>query len=102
MTKILVIEDESLILENLIGILEMEGYKVRGATNGREGLEMALEFFPSLIICDIMMPEMNGYDVLMELHNYPDMVLVPFIFLTARASRVDIRRGMSLGADDYL
>src|SRR5258706_9777907 len=102
MTKILIIEDEAQILENVIEILEMESFHVRGAANGRRGLEIATEFVPDLIICDIMMPEVNGYDVLMELQNSPELSVIPFIFLTARASRVDIRKGMSLGADDYL
>src|SRR5690242_2364386 len=102
MTKILVIEDEALILENVVEILEMEGFEVKGAPNGKLGLQVAAQFVPDLIICDIMMPEVNGYDVLMELNSSPELSVIPFIFLTARASRVDIRKGMTLGADDYL
>jgi len=103
MTKILVIEDEEPILENVQEILSLENYEIRAASNGEQGLDIAFEFLPDLIICDIMMPPgINGYDVLMEIRNHAETSLIPFIFLTARTTRADMRRGMDLGADDYL
>jgi len=102
MPKILVIEDEAHILENIVETLDMEGFTVRGASDGHKGIEIAREFFPELIICDIMMPEINGYGVLLELRGYPPTARVPFIFLTALAEKEDMRKGMELGADDYL
>src|SRR5258708_15048488 len=102
MTRILVIEDEEFNLENIMEILAMEDFEVQGARNGKAGVELALQFMPDLIVCDVAMPEMNGYDVLIELRNKEQMATVPFIFLTAKASRSDLRKGMDLGADDYL
>jgi two-component system, sensor histidine kinase and response regulator len=100
--KILVIEDEKLILENIIETLELEGFEAVGAGNGLAGLEKAHKFMPDLIVCDIMMPEMDGYGVLLELRSHPRMSLIPFIFLTARSERADFRYGMEIGADDYI
>lgn len=100
--KVLVIEDERHVLKNTLDILTMEGFDAQGAENGRNGVELALKYRPDLIICDIAMPEMNGYEVLMEMRQNSVTALVPFIFLTARTERSDIRRGMNLGADDYL
>ncbi|MBZ0280119.1 MAG: response regulator [Anaerolineae bacterium] len=102
MPRILVIEDESTILENIVETLTLEDFDVRGAANGRIGVQIAIEYLPELIICDIMMPEMNGYDVLLELRGNRQTAKVPFIFLTAKAEREDMRKGMELGADDYL
>lgn len=102
MSKILVIEDEPTILENIVETLDLEGFEVRGAGNGQAGIQIAREYLPELIICDIMMPEINGYGVLMELRNNHQTAQVPFIFLTAKAERDDMRKGMELGADDYL
>ena len=102
MKKILVIEDEADILENLCELLETEGYLVEGACNGKEGVEYALRQTPDLIISDLMMPEMDGQEVLRIVRSNPETRLVPFIFLTARADKVDIREGMNRGADDYL
>src|SRR5688572_32163520 len=102
MTRILVIEDENAILENVMEILEMEGFKVSGAKNGREGVQTAFQVQPDLIICDIMMPELDGYQVFMELQSDPATSMTPFIFLTAKADYKDFRHGMELGADDYL
>lgn len=90
------------MLQNTLEMLKLEGYQVRGASNGREGIACAQEYRPDLIICDIMMPEMNGYEVLAALRDHPTTALTPFIFLTARTDRRDVRRGMNLGADDYL
>ena len=102
MSKVLVIEDDGPILENILEILHLEKYEVRGANNGVEGLKAVKEFQPDLILCDIMMPEMDGYSVLLHLHDSPRAMNIPFVFLTARTSRSDMRRGMNLGADDYL
>lgn len=102
MAKILVIEDEPAIRENVIETLELEGFQVIGAENGRAGVSAARSHLPNLIICDIMMPELNGYGVLHELRSDAATANIPFMFLTARADRADMRRGMELGADDYL
>lgn len=102
MNKILVIEDVHYLRSDIVEILKYEGYDVRGAENGRVGIEVAQEFIPDLIVCDIMMPEMNGYDVLKTLRADPQMTMIPFIFLTAKTDRSDIREGMNQGAEDYL
>jgi anti-anti-sigma factor len=102
MTTILAIEDEAKILDNLQDILELEGFEVLTAANGKVGVELARRHRPDLIICDVSMPELNGYDVLVALRQDATTIEIPFIFLTANASRADFRKGMSLGADDYL
>ena len=102
MTKILVIEDETPIRENVMEILELEGFEVFGAADGRRGLELAERIKPDLIICDITMPELDGYEVLVEIRRIESIAAVPFIFLTARTDRPFVRHGMELGADDYL
>lgn len=102
MQRILVIEDEHSILENVVETLEMENFEVRGAPNGRLGVEIAKAYLPDLILCDIMMPKLNGYGVLLELRQDPNTANIPFVFLTAKAERADMRKGMELGADDYL
>lgn len=102
MTKILLIEDNDDIRENVVEILELSGFEVYAANNGRQGVELALKHKPDIILCDIMMPEMDGYGVLETLNTHPDSKATPFIFLTAKAERLDIRKGMELGADDYL
>jgi DNA-binding response OmpR family regulator len=102
MTKILTIEDETNVRDNILELLAAENYEAIGATNGNEGVRLALEVKPDLIICDIMMPEMDGYDVLSELRQHPDLATVPFIFLTAKGEREDQRLGMELGADDFV
>jgi DNA-binding response OmpR family regulator len=101
-TVILVIEDQAKIRDNILETLEMEGYRIHGARNGMTGVQLARAHHPDLIICDIMMPGMDGYTVLMELQNDPATTTIPFIFLTARADRESQRQGMELGADDYL
>lgn len=90
------------ILENTTELLELSHYKVYTAENGRTGVERALECKPDLILCDIMMPELDGYGVLHMIQMNPELQHTPFIFLTARAELNDIRKGMALGADDYL
>lgn len=100
--KILVIEDDLNIQSNLAEWLEFEGFSVATASDGRQGIQKALEFLPNLIISDISMPEMNGYDVIETLHTYPQLAGIPFIFLTALTDKSFVRVGMELGADDYL
>lgn len=102
MKKILVIEDTANVRENICEILETENYEVHGAENGKLGMEMALNIQPDLVLCDIMMPEMDGYEVLKALRKNVVTSTVPFIFLTAKNTRQDQRLGMELGADDYI
>lgn len=102
MKKILLIEDNNEIRENTAEILAMANYEVFTAENGKSGVESALKERPDLIICDIMMPVLDGYGVLHMLHKNPDIQQTPFIFLTAKAERSDVRKGMELGADDYI
>ena len=102
MTTVLVIEDEIPILENIIEILEFHRFDVIGVANGLEGVALARKNLPDLIICDIMMPMLDGYGVLLQLSTDPLTASIPFIFLTAKISRADMRRGMELGADDYI
>jgi CRP-like cAMP-binding protein/ActR/RegA family two-component response regulator len=100
--KVLIIEDNDDIRENVIEILELAGYTVASANNGKEGVEQAFKDTPDIILCDIMMPEMDGYGVLYLLSKRPETIAVPFIFLTAKAEHFDRRKGMEMGADDYL
>ena len=100
--KILLIEDNKEIRENICEILELDGFEVSTAENGKIGLEIALEEIPDLIVCDIMMPVMDGYTVLYFLSKEEKTADIPFIFLTAKAERVDLRKGMEMGADDYI
>ena len=102
MTRILVIEDELFVRENIVELLEAEDFEVFSTENGILGILWAQDNRPDLVICDVMMPEMNGYDVLAEMRELPETVLTPFIFLTAMADKGDIRHAMELGADDYL
>ena len=102
MKKILVIEDELSTGENLCEILEMEGYQPVLATDGRKGLELAKTELPQLILCDVMMPELDGHGVLEGIREAIATRGIPFIFLTARGEHQDVRVGMNLGADDYL
>ncbi len=102
MTKILVIEDEGDVREIILDILHEENYSVQGAENGHVGIQLATEMVPDLIICDVMMPKIDGYEVLKDLRKNSTTSTIPFIFLTAKATRDDLRQGMNLGADDYL
>ena len=102
MKKILLIEDNPEIRENTAEILELAQYKVFTAENGKAGVEIAQTELPDLIICDIMMPVLDGYGVMHVLHKKPDTRSIPFIFLTAKTEKADIRKGMELGADDYI
>jgi CRP-like cAMP-binding protein/CheY-like chemotaxis protein len=100
--KVLIIEDNNDIRENIVEILELAGYKVYAADNGKTGVDLAVKNTPDIVLCDIMMPELDGYGVLYMLNKYPETSAVPFIFLTAKAERIDLRKGMEMGADDYL
>ncbi|MDE3249096.1 MAG: response regulator [Bacteroidota bacterium] len=102
MKKILLIEDNNHIRENTAEIMELANYRVFTAENGKAGVEIALRENPDLIICDIMMPVLDGYGVLHMLHKNPLTRNTPFIFLTAKTDRTDFRKGMDLGADDYI
>ncbi|MCC5924856.1 MAG: response regulator [Crocinitomicaceae bacterium] len=102
MTKIAVIEDNHEMRENIQEILELADYEVVTAANGKEGIEVVKNTSPDLIICDIMMPELDGYGVLFYLSKNPITSKIPFIFLTAKTERADMRKGMNLGADDYI
>ncbi len=102
MKKILVIEDEKSVLTNIIEILESGGFNAIGAENGEVGVQLATQEIPDLIICDIMMPVLDGYGVLTKLRSQPLTEIIPFIFLTAKADKGDLRQGMNLGADDYI
>lgn len=102
MAKILVIEDEASIRENILELLEAENFEALGAANGKVGIKMAIEQIPDLILCDMMMPEIDGQGVLKALRAEPVTATIPFIFLTAKAEKTDIRLGMEQGADDYI
>ncbi|WP_242929216.1 response regulator [Pontibacter vulgaris] len=102
MKKILLIEDNQEIRENIAEILSLANYEIVEADNGRKGVELAKKELPDLIICDIMMPQLDGYGVLHMLSNNPATSGIPFIFLTAKSEKEDFRKGMNLGADDYL
>jgi CRP/FNR family transcriptional regulator, cyclic AMP receptor protein len=102
MKKILLIEDNDDIRNNTAEILELSNYKVIVAENGKIGVEKAIEHKPDLIICDIMMPVLDGYGVLHAVHKNEAIKNTPFIFLTAKTERSDFRKGMELGADDYI
>src|SRR6476469_270705 len=102
MKTILLIEDNLELRENAAEILELAGYNVLTADNGKTGVETALQKLPDLIVCDIMMPQLDGYGVLHLLSKHDNTASIPFIFLTAKSDKSDIRKGMELGADDYL
>ena len=102
MKKILVIEDEPEMRRNITTILRLEGFAPVAAENGRLGIDVAAKEKPDLILCDVMMPELDGYGVIKALHNEPSTMNIPFVFLTAKGERNDVRAGMNLGADDYL
>ncbi|WP_316818991.1 response regulator [Pedobacter nyackensis] len=101
-TTVLIIEDNEDIRESTAEILELANFDVIQAHNGKIGVELATTHSPDLILCDIMMPELDGYGVLYMLSKNPKTAVIPFIFLTAKAERIDMRKGMEMGADDYL
>lgn len=99
---ILIIEDHTDICENTAELLELAGYKVVTANNGKDGIESVRRHKPDLILCDIMMPQMDGYGVLYAIGNLPDVSGTPFVFLTAKSENSDIKKGIDLGACDYI
>lgn len=102
MNTVLIIEDEPHMRQNIASLLRLEGYQVLEAPNGRLGAEAARHGAPDIILCDITMPDMDGFTVLSIVRATPSLAAVPFIFLTARGDPKDVRTGMNLGADDYL
>jgi len=100
--KILIIEDEHLILDSIAEYLQLEGYECLKAANGEEGIQKAKDETPDLIVCDIKMPGLNGHEVLQDLRANPRTSTIPFIFLSVMVNKSDLRKGMILGADDYL
>ncbi len=102
MKHLLLIEDNNEIRENTAEILQLAGYTVATAENGKKGIEIALQKKVDLIICDVMMPVLDGYGVLHLINKNPELTGIPFIFLTAKAERNDFRKGMEMGADDYI
>src|SRR5689334_521023 len=100
--KILVVEDDIALLEGLRDILVLAGYEVTTAANGLEGLAALERGLPDLILSDIMMPKLDGYQFYAQVRARPEWIGLPFIFLTAKGEKADIRRGKQLGADDYL
>src|SRR4030095_10061460 len=102
MKTILVIEDQPVMRHKTVTILKMEGFEVLEATNGAEGIRLAHEELPDLILCDIMMPDRDGYEVVQAVRVNRVTATTPFIFLTAKGEKRALREGMNLGADDYL
>ncbi|HTB31318.1 MAG TPA: response regulator [Bacteroidia bacterium] len=102
MKTILLIDDTREILENLKEYLEMEGYKVLASNNGKKGIELAIEFIPDLIICDVLMPVMDGHEVLRLLLETVNIFEIPFIFSTSLSEKIDKMEALALGADDYI
>jgi DNA-binding NarL/FixJ family response regulator len=102
MKKILIIEDEPQMRKNMLLVLKKEGFEAHGAADGEEGVTLAKRLLPDLILCDVMMPGLDGYGVLTALREERATESTPFIFLTARGERTDVRAGMNHGADDYL
>lgn len=102
MKTVLLIEDDAILRENTAELLELSNYKVIKASNGKVGIELAKKHLPNIIVCDIMMPELDGYETLKILSKNKTTKFIPFIFLSAKTERNDVRRGMNLGADDYI
>jgi CRP-like cAMP-binding protein len=102
MKTILLIEDDVVLRENTAELLELSNYKVLTASNGKMGVVMAKSYVPDIIVCDIMMPELDGYGVLDALSKKPETKHIPFIYLSAKTEQQDVRKGMNLGADDYI
>jgi CheY-like chemotaxis protein len=102
MTKILIIEDNDGVREEIVDILRYAGYDVRDAENGRLGLELVTQWAPDLVVCDLMMPELDGYATLAAIRADPASATTPFLCLTARGEQRDMQKAMDLGADEYL
>ena len=101
-STILIIEDRPDLCQNIADILKLRNYSVLTAKNGNEGVNLALSSSPDLIICDIIMPELDGYGVLQILHQHPTTCQIPFIFLTSKSEQMDLKKGKDMGADEYL
>ncbi len=102
MKKILIIDDYKPLLEEIVEFLKFEGYNAIAAKNGAEGVQKAQDFLPDLIICDINMPKIDGYQVYKVLQTFPETINIPFIFLTAKVQTEDFKKGLRLGVDDYI
>lgn len=102
MTQILIIEDEAEIRETVADILQFEGYEVLEASNGKIGLELIKQHYPDLVLCDILMPELDGYEVLHAVKNDATTADIPLIFVSARTSEDEIAKGLKAGASDYI
>ena len=102
MPTILLIEDNRTICENTAEILEMEGYTIVTASNGKKGFKKTIELLPDLIICDILMPEMDGIELIAKLGLHSELKTIPVIFYSAKAEKKDIKEAMDLGAYDYI
>lgn len=102
MKKILIIEDGDIIRENISDALNLYNYQIFTAINGKDGLQLAIKMSPDLILCDIKIPLLNGYEVLEALKNDENTSQIPFIFISAKSNQEDIQKGMNLGADDYI
>jgi len=102
MKKILIIDDYEPLLDEIVEFLNIEGYEAISAKNGAEGIQMAQDFLPDLIICDINMPKIDGYQVYKLLQTIPETINIPFIFLTAKVQAEDFKKGLKLGVDDYI
>jgi len=102
MKKILIIEDDDIIRDNISDALNLYNYQIYTAINGRDGLQLAIKMSPDLILCDIKLPLLNGYEVLEALKNDENTQLIPFIFISAKSNQEDIYKGMNLGAVDYI
>lgn len=102
MTRILVIEDEESVRENIVELLDAEGFEAVAAENGRIGLNLVRQQSPDLILCDVRMPELDGYGVLSALRSEPATAEIPFMFLTAKAAKSDLSHGLALGANAYI
>lgn len=102
MTSILVIDDEGVLRDELVDLLTFAGYEAVGVDNGTTGIAHVSQHHPDVILCDVMMPDVDGHQVLTELRRDPTTAQIPFIFMTARAAEDDIQQGMALGADHYI
>src|SRR6187551_1471815 len=100
--RVLIVEDDPVIRANVLELLTEEGFQVVSAQDGADGIALAKARVPDLVVCDITLPKLDGYAVLRAIREDPAIASTPFIFLTAKAERTDMRTGMSLGADDYL
>ncbi|AFY69849.1 response regulator receiver protein [Thalassoporum mexicanum PCC 7367] len=102
MALILVIDDDRIVCELIVKTLDAQGFRAVSATSGEMGLRLAQQLKPDLVLCDVVMPTIDGYEVLEKLQQDPETIAIPFIFLTALDSSQDMRKGMNFGADDYL